>query len=367
MAVEMQKFIPKQKRHRFFQALFLSTIFLILEAHLGGSAVRAGSVPDSPQILGLSLLDSKFEDLPRPIDSSSIGTASDYVRPHSSQNNSLSFYRDSSGTSMSKTLSSVEALLDRFDVAFSQIQLDSQDASGSQRLKAASLKANARLSEMFHLGGNMEVSRAGDLGGKLLGSIDAGGDFRSSSLNAAVKRELVTSTTQAIRNGIYDADYQLGGSHRLPGGGSLGADYHHRSYSDNNSSDTLNISPQYSLAVHGKWITVGYRASLAQFARESSANYFSPKRMFSNEVYSEFSFDGPRYYGSFQLSSSRRFMEHPSGDSSDFSASASDTLGVKLAENINFALTVAGGAFGLSAVSRGWSYFTVGSSLSYLF
>jgi hypothetical protein len=273
-------------------------------------------------------------------------------------------------TSMTST-TSLTALVHQYLVGLRYDGIEAADAIGSARAEDRVVSVHADLSELIGIGGGIGVVRGPGDWQQPVGSFQFSTDYLGTSLAARLSRELVSETALSIRDHIMATDAGLEASSELFEN-RLSADlgFHHRNYSDSNSSNDLSFSPEYHFRAALAGLSIGYRFNYQSFARVADNGYWTPLRLVSNEAFARWKFDRQHYYGSMELSAGSQVCRGPSapssgaGGGSGLGGAALGALGIRAADHLMVELYGSGGDTAF-ATSNGWKYLVTGFRLTY--
>ena len=175
------------------------------------------------------------------------------------------------------------------------------DPLGSERAEASLISIHKDLSETFALSGafgSYRTLRYNDFVGSFQAQWHAG-DW---SISAGIARDLLAKSAQSIRSNIRQTDFGLTASYDLTKHLSSDFEFHHRIYSDGNSSNDLAFSPVYEFALEKSQFDVGYSFNYRSFAMKANHGYYDPRRLMSNGLTATWKFDREQYYGNFEAS-----------------------------------------------------------------
>ena len=272
---------------------------------------------------------------------------------------------DSEDGHTSTITSTATVPLDNFSLTLSKQTVWAHDSVGSQRSEANTVSVHRDLSEIFGVDGKFgSVSTLRRSG--LIGSFQAEADYRDATISASVTRDFVASSAQTIRANIWQTDFGLSTAYKLTEQLKSELEFHHKLYSDRNSSNEIEWSPQYLFDLLDSKLAVGYRFAYSAFAENTDDGYWTPRLALSHTAFVNWSYDWAKGYSRLELGLGRGSSVggwSPEGNtvSRGYSGDVKAALGLRPTEN-----TVI--EYSLSADrSPGWNSSSSGFSLKYTF
>jgi len=274
------------------------------------------------------------------------------------------YYTDSSHYVNVTTSSVATAPFQGFMVSLRQDSLQARDPSGPQAMEITTLGFNRELTELWGIGGGFGTAR-GLQHSDLVGSLKSHFDYKGLSMTASVAREMLLESAQAVKANIRQTDFGLSLSDELSEHVSADAEIHHLIYSDGNSSNQIDFSPDYTFALPLGKLAIGYRFSYKTFAKNPDSGYWAPQKALSDGLSAAWSFDRTEYYARTELGldydSVREIGKLSNGPSSGPGASAAVAFGIRLIKGTELETYWTGND------SPGWNSMNVGLSLKYFF
>jgi hypothetical protein len=238
------------------------------------------------------------------------------------------------------------------------------DPLGSERAEASLISIHKDLSETFALNGafgSYRTLRYDDF----IGSFQAQWHAGDWSISAGIARDLLAKSAQSIRSNIRQTDFGLTASYDLTKHLSSDFEFHHRIYSDGNSSNDLAFSPVYEFALEKSQFDVGYSLNYRSFAMKAEHGYYDPRRLISNGLIATWKFDYDGYYGNVEASEGHADIKGASGGlgaaNSAMCTSMVATLGLRPSKD----MTVEG--YWGGEWSAAWSSNALGLKIRYSF
>ena len=275
------------------------------------------------------------------------------------------YYTDSSHYVNVTTSSVATAPFQGFMVSLRQDSLQARDPSGPQAMEITTLGFNRELTELWGIGGGFGTAR-GLQHSEFVGSLQSHFNYKGFSVTASVAREMLLESAQAVQAGIRQTDFGLNLSDELSEHVSADVEVHHHTYSDGNSSNQIEFSPDYTFALPLGKLALGYRFSYLAFARNPDSGYWAPQKALSHGLSATWSFDRTLYYARTELGldyeSVREIGNLSNGPAtSGPGASAGVAFGIRLIKGTELETYWTGNG------SPGWNSMNVGISLKYLF
>lgn len=274
------------------------------------------------------------------------------------------YYTDSSHYVNITTTSLATAPFHGFMVSLRRDWLQARDLNGPQAMETTTLGFNKELSEPWGIGGGFGTAR-GLRYNDLVGSFQSHFNYRGASVTAAIARDMLPESAQAIKANIRQTDFGLSLSDDLSEHVSTDAEVHHRIYSDGNSSNNIAFSPDYTFNLSLGKLALGYRFSYTAFAQNPANGYWAPQKALSDGLSAAWSFDRTEFYGRTELGlgydSVREIGKISNGPSSGPGASAAVAFGIRLIKGTELETYWTGNG------SPGWNSMNFGISLKYLF
>lgn len=206
----------------------------------------------------------------------------------------------------------------------------------------------------------------------LMGSFQATSTIFGATISASVARDILAESATAIQANVWHTDFGFNVSNKFTE--QLGSEFafRHRIYTDRNSSNQVEWSPQYSLDLISKNLSVGYHFDYLSFARNTDDVYWSPRFSLSHSAFAKWSFDWVKTYGRLEVEMGRSSISEtggssvrgakdqgPSSSGSDLSMTA--VVGLKPTEKTTVEYTWG------SESSAGWNSKTTGLIFKYMF
>ncbi len=275
------------------------------------------------------------------------------------------YYTDSSRYVNITTTSLATAPYQGFMVSLRRDSLQARDPNGPQAMEITTLGFSRELTELWGIGGGFGTAR-GLQHSEFVGSLQSHFNYKGFSVTASVAREMLLESAQAVQAGIRQTDFGLNLSDELSEHVSADVEVHHHTYSDGNSSNQIEFSPDYTFALPLGKLALGYRFSYLAFARNPDSGYWAPQKALSHGLSATWSFDRTLYYARTELGldyeSVREIGNLSNGPAtSGPGASAGVAFGIRLIKGTELETYWTGNG------SPGWNSMNVGISLKYLF
>jgi hypothetical protein len=275
------------------------------------------------------------------------------------------YYTDSSNYVNITTTSLATAPFQGFMVMLRQDALQARDLNGPQSMEITTLGFNRELTESWGIGGGFGTAR-GLQRSDFVGSLQSHFNYKGFSVTASIAREMLLESAQAVQANIRQTDFGLNLSDELSEHVTAEVEVHHHTYSDGNSSNQIEFSPDYTFALPIGKLALGYRFSYMTFAKNPDTGYWAPQKALSHGLSATWSFDRTQYYGRTELGldyeSVREIGSLSNGPStSGPGASAGVAFGIRLIKGTELETYWTGNG------SPGWNSMNVGISLKYLF
>ena len=275
------------------------------------------------------------------------------------------YYTDSSRYVNITTTSLATAPYQGFMVSLRRDSLQARDPNGPQAMEITTLGFSRELTELWGIGGGFGTAR-GLQHSEFVGSLQSHFNYKGFSVTASVAREMLLESAQAVQAGIRQTDFGLNLSDELSEHVSADVEVHHHTYSDGNSSNQIEFSPDYTFALPLGKLALGYSFSYLAFARNPDSGYWAPQKALSHGLSATWSFDRTLYYARTELGldyeSVREIGNLSNGPAtSGPGASAGVAFGIRLIKGTELETYWTGNG------SPGWNSMNVGISLKYLF
>ena len=217
---------------------------------------------------------------------------------------------DGNDTVTSSTIAS--AFVGDYLVSMRRDAVAAHDPLGAERAEASFISIHKDLSETFALSGGFGSYRSlhyNDFVGSIVAHWHAG-DW---SISAGIARDALVKSAESIRSNIRQTDFGLSASYDLTKHLSSDFEFHHRNYSDGNSSNDLAFSPVYEFALEKSQFDLGYSFNYRSFAMKANHGYYDPRRLISNGLTATWKFDRELYFGNFEASEGHADIKGASG------------------------------------------------------
>ncbi len=274
------------------------------------------------------------------------------------------YYTDSSHYVNITTTSLATAPFQGFMVLLRRDWLQARDLGGPQAAEITTLGFSRELTELWGIGGGFGMAR-GMRNSDLVGSLQSHFDYRGLSVTASVARDMLLESAQTVKENIRKSDFGLSLSQQLSEQISADAEIHHLIYSDGNSSNQIDFSPDYTFAMPLGKLAIGYRFSYITFAMNPDSGYWAPRKALSDGLSAAWSFDRTEYYARTELGldydSVRETGKLSNGPSGGPGASGEIAFGIRLIKGTELETYWTGND------SPGWNSMNIGLSLKYLF
>jgi hypothetical protein len=300
----------------------------------------------------------------------SSASASDAVAASSeSSDSTFEFSRDSSGLTLQKGDLATTAEMGRYQLTWHDAPLGAQDASGAVLLQSRTLQAAFDPFEGIHFdtsfGGIARYLHQQNP----IGAFKASGKIGGNEIAISVRRQLQTDSLETIRDGLTSTETAVSAKRKLFWGLRIRAELRHRDFSDRNSSNSIQLAPEYESHIFGLDLGLGSRFRYVAFARHALDGYYNPLVSYAEQVFLDANFDSGRFYFNFDVAGGRGTSRNSvtSTASSDFSGEGSGILGWKVGRRFLAELTASGGDYGLNYPAKGWIQMSTGFRLKYSF
>jgi hypothetical protein len=257
------------------------------------------------------------------------------------------------------------ALVNDYFVSLRRDSVAAHDQIGSERFESTVISIHKDLSETFGLGGGFGMVRTDGWSG-FVGSFQAHGKLLGTEITASIARDFIASEADAIRARIAQTDFGLSASYELSKRISSDFEFHHKLYSDHNSSNEFEWTPKYTFDIRKTKLEVGYKFAYTAFARNTDHGYWAPQQVLSHNLFAAWAFDWVKTYGRVELSGGPDFVKESGpqsvGPSSGgLGVSAAVALGFRPTENMMVEFYLNG------EQSPGWRSTNTGLSLKYFY
>src|SRR5713101_2108137 len=241
-------------------------------------------------------------------------------------------YRDSDHNDTLSSTSILSAPVGEYFVTVRREAVQAHDPLGAERVEASVISIRKDLSETFALGGGLGSYRT-NLYNDFAGSLKAHWNFADWSISASIARDLLVKSAQSIRSNIRQTDFGLSASYDLTKHLSSDFEFHHKLYSDGNSSNELAFSPVYEFVFEKSQLDLAYSFNYRAFAMTADHGYYNARRLISNGLTTTWKFDRGGYYGNIEASEGQADVKGAGGGigavSSAMCTSVVATLGLR--------------------------------------
>ena len=280
-------------------------------------------------------------------------------------------YHDSDHIDTTTFTSSTSSSIDDSPVTLRKVKVMAHDTIGTQWSETSAFSVSRDLSEQSSVEAELGSVRSSRSSG-LMGSFQATSTIFGSTISASVARDILAESAAAIRANVWQTDFELSASNKFTEQLTSEFAFRHRIYTDRNTSNQVEWSPQYSLDLISKNLLVGYHFDYLSFARNTDDVYWSPRFSLSHSAFAKWSFDWVKTYGRLELEMGRSSLSQTGGNSvrgaiaqgpssSGYDLSMTAVVGLKPTEKTNIEYTWS------SESSAGWNSKTSGLSLKYMF
>ena len=277
--------------------------------------------------------------------------------------------KDSYGLTLQKSENAATAEMVGYQLTWHDASVTAQDTSGALLLQSQTLEAAFDPFEGIHLdtsfgGIDQYLHEQTPIGG-----FKATANLGGNDLAISVNRQLQIDSLETIRDGLMSTEEVFSAKRKLFWGLKLKAEFHHRDFSDRNSSNTFQLAPEFDRNLFGIDFSLGPRFRYISFARHATDGYYNPLVSYGEQVFLNAYYDSGRFYFNFNVSSGRGTSKNSvtSTASSDFSGEGSGTLGWRVGQRFLAELTASGGNYGLNYPGKGYALMSTGFKISYLF
>jgi hypothetical protein len=286
-----------------------------------------------------------------------------------SSDSTFEFSRDSTGLTLHKGDIATTADTGRYQLTWHDAGLTASDGSGLVRLQSQTLQAAFDPMEGIHLDTSFGGIAPYLYQQSPIGAVKASGNIGATELAIAVNRQLQTDSLETIRNGLFSTETAVTAKRKLFGGFKIKAEFHHRDFSDGNSSNSIQFAPEYDHQIFGMDFGLGSRFRYMEFARHTLAGYYNPLVSYGQQVFMNANYDGGRFYFNFDVAGGRGTSRNSatSAAASDFSGEGAAAFGWKIGRRFLAELTASGGDYGLNYPAKGWAQMSTGFKLNYWF
>jgi hypothetical protein len=208
---------------------------------------------------------------------------------------------DSDGNDTITTSTIARALVGDYLVGLRRDVVAAHDPLGSERGETSLISIHKDLSETFALSGafgSYRTLRYDDF----VGSLEAHWHAGDWSISAGIARNVLAKSAESIRSNIRQTDFGLSASYDLTKHLSSDFEFHHKLYSDGNSSNELAFSPVYEFVFEKSQLDLGYSFDYRAFAMTADHGYYNARRLISHGLTTTWKFDRGSYYGNIEAS-----------------------------------------------------------------
>ncbi len=296
--------------------------------------------------------------------SDSKDSAQDAELDHPTLLSQFDYYSDSDHYLNLTTTSLATAPFHGFMVSLRRDWVQASDLSGAEAAEMTVLAFNEEFSEFWGIGGGFGQARSLD-GNDPVGSIQSHLNFGGASLTGTIAHDLLAESAQSLRANVRRTDLGLSFSDDLSEHLSTELELHHKTYSDHNTSNELEFSPQYKFDVWASQLALGYRFNYIGFSQNTENGYWAPERSLSNGLAGNWTFDWNRIFGRGELGLGYDLLRQsgasngPAGSGIDLSASMA--LGIRPIPGTELQFYLS------TEQSAGWNSIASGLSLKYTF
>jgi len=241
------------------------------------------------------------------------------------------------------------------------------DYQGSQWAETRSIEAITNPTESVQVNGAIGSILTDLRRQDFIGSIRGDFSLFSGKLSASVSRGMLTWGATTIRNHITRTDFAIYAYRNLIGNLAMSASLNHREFSDHNSSNSMQLAPEYGFNLLKTHITFGYRFSYVTFARQTYSGYSAPKLAVSHNSYWDVYYDSGRFYSWLEFSGGYGASRMTTTTWGDFYGGVSANIGLRLTKKLLVELNLYGNNSGLSNPTEAWCDFSTGLKVKYTF
>ena len=300
----------------------------------------------------------------------SLASAPDgFAESSESSDSAFELSRDSDGLTLQKGDLSTTADMKRYQLAWHDASLAAQDASGAVLLQSQTLQAAFDPFEGIHFDTSFGGVARYLHQQSPIGAFKASGKIGGNELAISVGRQLQTDSLETIRDGLTSTEAAVSAKRKLFWGLKVKAEVHHREFSDRNSSNSIQLAPEYDRHIFGLDFGIGSRIRYVTFARHAQDGYYNPLVSFAEQIFLDANYDSGRFYFNFGVAGGRGTSRNSvtSAATSDFSGEGSGTLGWRIGRRFLAELMASGGDYGLNYPAKGWIQMSTGFRLKYSF
>jgi hypothetical protein len=278
-------------------------------------------------------------------------------------------YHDSDHIDTTTFTSTTSTSVGDSPVTLRKVKVMAHDTAGTQWSETSAFSVSRDLSELSSVEAELGRVRSSRSGG-LMGSFQATSTIFGATISASVARDILADSATAIQANVWHTDFGLSASNKFTEQLSSEFDFRHRIYTDRNSSNHVEWSPQYSLDQISKNLSVGYHFDYLSFARNTDDVYWSPRFSLSHSAFAKWSFDWVKTYGRLEFEMGHDSVSETGGNSvrgaqgpssSGYDLSMTGVVGLKPTEKTKVEYTWS------SESSPGWNSKTSGLSFKYIF
>jgi hypothetical protein len=197
----------------------------------------------------------------------------------------------------------------------------------------------------------------------LLGHVKADVEMPQGSAGVMLAREPLNDTAELIEKKIRFTTARAYLSRSVTDRLFFYGGFGYADFSDNNSSNDLQLALRYSLVQENPRTNIGYRFRYLDFDHQSFDGYFDPNHFVSHQIFVNTSFVQGRFSGFAELFIGHQsYLRYGTGNNEIISGGAV-TVGYKLTKNISVGINGEGGDFALQTAT-GFRYHLFGVRLS---
>ncbi|MFZ3073406.1 MAG: tetratricopeptide repeat protein, partial [Thermodesulfobacteriota bacterium] len=200
-----------------------------------------------------------------------------------------------------------------------------------------------------------------------IGIYHVGGKARFTDAGAGiyVSKFVLTDTARLIEEGVRVLSAGLDGSYKAGTKFSVLGSYGHGDYSDDNSSDEVNVVPEYEFVKAGAYsMKAGYKFKYLDFKRNSGSGYFDPQDFISHQVFLKMFFEKERHSLSLEPFIGNQSFERYGKGNNDPTSGVSGRYEYKISRSAVFSLRAETGDYA-AGTAAGFRFTQFGAGVEF--
>jgi hypothetical protein len=330
--------------------LYIISALILLMLSNPGLAVEA-SGPDSKELSGKA----------EPVGPD--GETGKSIRPHLDAG--FIYYNDTDDNRTVKYALSCGSGLGRLKVDLNYQHIEASDPVLRKDAEVLFLKIHSKPVEALDMTADLGLTVPGRDGAVVTGSLSADFKLLDGTIGISGGSTVLTETAQLLKNKIQVSGANVRFTQSIVKGLTVSGSYYYKDYSDDNSSDDIQLSARYLAYDKGPALSIGYRLRYLNFDRQSKGGYFDPEGFISHQIFGYLYYEKGRTYFEAEPYTGHQAFRRNRTKVSDFFIGGYGALGQRLTRHIWSEINAEGGNYSVEMVA-GFRYYAVGLRLRFL-